>query len=97
MNKFKGWAPKDSTLNFQLRRQLSICTSLIKNDFVLLCGGWDGVIRIWENIPNPKQTKDIKLNAGVIQTLASSPNSKYVVAGTRNFIILVLNYPDMTE
>ena len=95
----KMWNISERTLlrTFNCEGNSVFALTLVKNESGLICGGWGGVIRIWESISSDTKTKDINPNAGVVQSLASSPDSKYVVAGTRNNIIIVYNYPEMTE
>ena len=95
----KMWNINERTLirTFNCEGNSVFGLTLSKNESVLICGGWGGIIRIWESITSEIKSKEINPNAGVVQSLASSPDSKYVIAGTRNNIIIVFNYPELTE
>lgn len=95
----KMWSIKSRYLirSFNCEGNSVFGLAVLTNQTALVCGGWGGVLRVWENIQSDVKTKDINPNAGVIQSITSSPNSSYLVVGTRNNIIIVYNYPAFTE
>lgn len=95
----KMWSIKNRILirSFNCEGNSVFGLTLVKFQTVLICGGWGGLLRVWENIESDVKTKDINPDGGVIQSLTSTPNSLYVIVGTRNNIIIVFDYPLFTQ